>query len=29
MPDDRLANLLSAELSEMEATGRRKGKSVV
>lgn len=29
MPDDRLANLLSAELSEMEATGRRKGAETV
>jgi glycine C-acetyltransferase len=25
MPDDRLADLLAAELSDMEATGRRKG----
>ena len=29
MPDDRLASLLSAELNEMEATGRRKGAETV
>ena len=29
MPYDRLANLLSAELAEMEATGRRKGAETV
>jgi glycine C-acetyltransferase len=29
MPDDRLANLLSAELTEMKATGRRKGHETV
>ncbi len=29
MPDDRLASLLSAALSEMEATGRRKGAETV